>query len=332
VCFSKREAEEAESGTYYVFAGGKVQQLPIPSAVLDPGPLRERLTALSRACWERGQQLPGLAFKKLFELEGEAYHAWNSSLAGWVKPWRVESGKWRDALALVKARDAYTAERGRLRAEMIALQEEMDWLVYAAYGLLPVEHPAVVGTKHASSLRLGERPFELLRDSKPIPEHFSPERRALWQARLGVIAENEHIRRIEQPVYKRRWYRKESDDREFQRAFEWWLLERAEWWLEHEAKGGPVMLERWAAALWQDARVRAASNLTGLADLSGFTKGFKDLVNSASVPEGLPPAVPWEELGDKVPARARKIRGKLNVPRERFWERGKGEYVWAGKK
>ena len=188
---------------------------------------------------------------------------------------------------------------------------------------------------------LGERPFELLRDGKPIPTHFSPEHRALWQARLGVITENEHIRRIEQPVYKRRWYRKVSDEREFQRAFEWWLLEKAEWWLEHEAKGGPVMLERWAAALWEDARVRAAfavasplpSYSTGEGPGVGaaFIKLFKDLVNSASVPEGLPPAVPWEELG-KVPARARKIRGKLNVPRERFWERGKGEYVWAGKR
>jgi hypothetical protein len=182
---------------------------------------------------------------------------------------------------------------------------------------------------------LGERPFELLRAGLPIPEHFSPECRTLWQARLGVISENEHVRRIEQPVYKRRWYRKESDGREFQRAFEWWLLERAEWWLELKAKGGPVMLERWAAALWEDARVRAAATVIGGEggmSLPAFIKLFKDVVNSASVPEGLPPAVPWEELGDKVPARARKIRGKLNVPRERFWERGKGEYVWAGKK
>jgi hypothetical protein len=85
-CFSKRESEEAEADTYYVFGGSKVQQLPIPSALLVPGALRERLIALARACWERGQQLPALAFKKLFEQPGEAYYAWNSSLAGWVSP------------------------------------------------------------------------------------------------------------------------------------------------------------------------------------------------------------------------------------------------------
>ena len=35
------------------------------------------------------------------------------------------------------------AARENLRAEMIALQEEMDWLVYAAYGLLPEKSPVV---------------------------------------------------------------------------------------------------------------------------------------------------------------------------------------------
>ena len=83
---------------------------------------------------------------------------------------------------------------------------------------------------------LGERPFELLRDNKPIPKHFSAERKSLWEARMKVIQENEHIRRIEQPVYKRRWYRKVSDEQEFQRAVEWFLLEKAEWWLENVHK------------------------------------------------------------------------------------------------
>jgi hypothetical protein len=33
----------------------------------------------------------------------------------------------------------------------------------------------------------------------------------------------------------------------------------------------------------------------------------------------------------KVSARAKRIRGKLNVPRERFRVNDEGEYVWAGK-
>ena len=186
-------------------------------------------------------------------------------------------------------------------------------------------------------LQLGERPFELLRDGKPIPAHFSRERRALWQARLGDIAENEHIRRIEQPVYKRRWYRKESDEREFQRAFEWWLLEKAEWWLENKAQGGPVTLGQWVDALWQDERVLAAAEVVQdqPVEPGEFTRLVKSIVVESTVPDWIPPAMPWEQVEKKsktkVPARAKKIRGKLNVPRERFRLTEDGEYVWAGK-
>ena len=338
VCFNKGAGGEEERDRF-VYAGGKVQQLPIPSAILDPGPLRDRLTALSRGCWERGQELPGLAFKKLFETTGEAYHTWNSSLKGWVKPWSAKLGRWSQAEGLRAARETYTAERQRLRCEMIALQEEMDWLVYAAYGLLPMEHPAVgIEGDHAipELLSLGQRPFELVNDGKPVPQHFSPQRRALWEARINVIGDNEHVRRIEQPVYKRRWYRKVSDMQEFRRGFEWWLLEKAEWWLEHKANGGPVSLGRWAAALWDDERVQAAVEVAeGKAVTpSAFARLFKSVVVESTVPDWIPPAMAWtqvEKKFKKVPAQARRIRGRLNVPRERFRLTADGSYVWAGK-
>jgi len=370
VCFNKGAGDEEERDRF-VYAGGKVQQLPIPAVLLTPGPLRERLTALARACWERGQQAPALAYRKLFERPGEAYHAWNSALAGWVRPWSVEQGVWRDAEELRAAWAAYRAERERLRGEMIALQEEMDWLVYAAYGLLGKDDPSVGradggrrkdeyvaltadGQLHPSAfilqpLHLGERPFELLRDNKPIPAHFSPERRALWEARQQAIRENEHLQRLEQPVYKRRWYRKDSDEQEFRRAGEWWLLEKAEWWLEHQAGGGPVALEPWAAALWADERVRAAVAVCSPPPpgegpgVGAFIRLFKSLVAESTVPDWIPPALPWEQVEKKnkdrkTPARARAIRGKLNVPRERFrltqsglGRAAEGLYVWAGK-
>jgi len=43
--------------------------------------------------------------------------------------------------------------------------------------------------------------------------------------------------------------------------------------------------------------------------------------------------VPWEEWEKKmtVPKRAIAVRGKLNVPRERFRQRKDGTYVWSGK-
>lgn len=67
------------------------------------------------------------------------------------------------------------------------------------------------------------------------------------------------------------------------------------------------------------------------ASSSAFTRFFRDTVNDETVPEGIPPAVPWEELEKKmkVPKQAKNVRGKLNVPRERFRLRD-GNYLWAG--
>ena len=52
-----------------------------------------------------------------------------------------------------------------------------------------------------------------------------------------------------------------------------------------------------------------------------------------TVPDGIPPAAPWEQLEKKrkIPAKVKSIRGKLNVPRERFHLTSDGRYRWAGK-
>jgi hypothetical protein len=74
---------------------------------------------------------------------GEAYHEWNSSLPGHVPPNPELGAPFQTESDLRHAYRRAQAIRERLRAEMIALQEEMDWLVYAAYGLLPTVHPAL---------------------------------------------------------------------------------------------------------------------------------------------------------------------------------------------
>jgi hypothetical protein len=185
----------------------------------------------------------------------------------------------------------------------------------------------------------------------------------LWQSRLQVIRDNEHIRRIEQPVYKRRWEEQwkignswqcgqPAYDAEFLDAFGWWLSEKAEWYLEFQQDGGPVSLQDWTAALWSDTRVQAAWQVAAEAehrleqwkapqDDSGsrdvphrddspaaFAKFLKALVRDQSVPENIPYAQSWEEVEQtmRVPAQVKKIRGRLNVPRERFWTDATGNY------
>ena len=186
----------------------------------------------------------------------------------------------------------------------------------------------------------------------------------MWTARLAAIRDNEHIRRIEQPVYKRRWDEQwKVGNRwlcgpvayaaEFVDAFTWWLAEKAEWYLEHKAKGGPIELEKWTAALWNDERIRAAwpvvvdclkqleAHKAGSVETkskiddssTAFARFFRDLLKDETVPEGIPPAVPWDQLEKKrkIPAKVKSIRGKLNVPRERFHLTSDGRYLWAGK-
>ena len=195
----------------------------------------------------------------------------------------------------------------------------------------------------------------------------------MWEARLAAIRGNEHIRRIEQPVYKRRWDEQwKVSNRwmagpvayaaEFEEDFRWWLAEKAEWHLEHKAAGGSLDLATWTAALWKDARVQAAWPVVAeairtvtqwkfdhAADKDGkksprldashesFAKFLKDTVADESVPAGIPPAVPWDDLATTTKwtsaqlKRAATVRGKLNVPRERFRVTAEGEYVWAGK-
>jgi hypothetical protein len=265
------------------------------------------------------------------------------------------AGELRDAMARV------VGIRDRLLAEMIARQEEMDWLVYAAYGLIGAAGPVLPEADLV--LARNQRPFrlwaraegDLARAFTLMPRDWSPARKALWKARLEVLRDNEAVRRIEQSVYKRRWDEQwkigpawqcgpPADDAEFLDAFAWWLSEKAEWWLKH-ACTGPTELGEWTAALWTDARVQAGwqvaaearcrlevwkrdqeetpsgKPLTANSSRSAFAKFFKGLVHSQSGPEGVPFGASWDEveMKVKVPAAVKTLRGKLNVPRERFW-------------
>jgi hypothetical protein len=263
----------------------------------------------------------------------------------------------------------------------------MDWLVYAGYGLIAVDHPAAqtLATSDVDALQLDreERPFHLWANTGGdfekamalIPASSSENKKKLWRARLEAIRDNEHIRRIEQPVYKRRWdeqwkvanrwecgpvaYAQELID-----AFTWWLSEKAEWHLEYKAKGGPIKLEGWSAALFEDDRVAAAWPVTAKAvhevekykfdtldqeqqeirrkpklddSYTAFERFFRNTMLDQSVQHGIPAAIPWNELAAKKkwPAaqlkKAQRVRGKLNVPRERFQIGAAGEFFWAGK-
>lgn len=141
--------------------------------------------------------------------------------------------------------DAARAEFYRIRALMVAEQDELDWEVYRYYGLIDDEHFLPAGV--APGIELGERAFEIAlarrvsageaesawftrHGSTPVtgvPTHLSTEYRALIEKRLAAIESNPFIRLLERPEYKRRWAG-DSWDTKLQLALKDWILDKLE--------------------------------------------------------------------------------------------------------
>lgn len=140
--------------------------------------------------------------------------------------------------------DTHRTASTDLLAQMIAMQEELDWWSYAAYGLMDTE---LTGDGEPPALQLGERAFEIVlarrmaageinttwfkrHGSTPItemPEHWPEDYRALVQRRIDAIEASPWIRLLERPEYKRRWNQPRWDDLE-QAALHDWLADRLE--------------------------------------------------------------------------------------------------------
>ncbi|MCX6064208.1 MAG: hypothetical protein NT121_00385, partial [Chloroflexi bacterium] len=232
-----------------------------------------------------------------------------------------------------------------IRARMIFLQEEMDWLAYEMYGLIdkaPLAEDYLSEADYKTArLELGQRPFELagkgyqgdwLPAYQPVPlQDFL---RPLSEARMALIQSNPDIALLEDPLYKRRWIPSDYEQ-EFQQAAAWWLAEKLEYALEQYGK--PVSLREWARLLGADARINAVMEvLTGSpsfdleSELLKVIKanavpnrpehtfkisGLRKYLNRPKDGDGLPAEFESKDFMDAVTWR---LRGKLNIPRERF--------------
>jgi hypothetical protein len=147
------------------------------------------------------------------------------------------------------------------RAQMIALQEELDWQVYHLYDLHSEDLRAP--ESEVPELALGERAFEIVlarrvekgeasdewfkrHGSTPIttlPDHWSDTYKATVQKRIDVIESSRAIGMVERPEYKRRWAT-EGWDALQEKALRSWLLNRIEnreLWFQD---GQPTILTR----------------------------------------------------------------------------------------
>ena len=170
-----------------------------------------------------------------------------------------------------QATESAHAEFDRLRASMIAQQEELDWQCYKLYGLTDEE---LTFDGDVPGIALGERAFEIALARKmsageettawfarhgstpttEIPAHLSADYRALIQRRLDAIENNPRIRLLEKPEYKRRWSM-EPWDKQLESALRRWLLDRVEdrsLWFDRDGRPTPVSVAQLADILDRD--------------------------------------------------------------------------------
>ena len=149
---------------------------------------------------------------------------------------------------LSTAREQYD----RIRAEMIFIQDELDWETYPSYGLTN-EPLTYQGAYFPFSL--GQRAFEIVmarrvvsgelntawferHGSTPItelPADWPDDYRLLVQRRIELIETDRNIGLIEQPEYKRRW-NTEPWESQLERAFREWMLDRLESYFDFDGR------------------------------------------------------------------------------------------------
>lgn len=195
---------------YFAHDGVKLRSLPLPPHRLPSG-LASKLDALS-------------------------------GLKANAQPWAV-------AAAGVPTRadlDAARVEATDLFAEMVALQEELDWECLHLYGLTDEPLTAPEGFE-APGLRLGERAFEIVLARKvaagevetawftrhrstpitEIPTHWPDWYQQLVQRRIDLITADRDVALVERPEHKRRWAREPWEKLE-EHALREWLTDRLE--------------------------------------------------------------------------------------------------------
>ncbi|MFY9343393.1 MAG: BREX-2 system adenine-specific DNA-methyltransferase PglX [Planctomycetota bacterium] len=203
-----------------------------------------------------------------------------------------------------------------------------------------------------------------------VPAQWPKPYRDLVQRRIDCIEKNADIRLIEQPEYKRRW-NVEPFAEQLHRAQRSWLLDRMEdprFWPEPRL----VSTARFAEQLRRDADFKRVADLYRGRDDYDFDDLVRELVESEAVPflpvlryklSGLRKLADWEatwalqrredageKLKDPIPVPPKytsadflkstwwSLRGKLDVPKERFLlypfaERGDDPtpvFTWAG--
>ncbi len=219
--------------------------------------------------------------------------------------------------------DAHRAQADALFTRMVALQDELDWWSYRAYGLLDAdltfasEPPGIVPGQRAFEIVLARRLkagevetkwFER-HGSTPIsesPADWPADYRALVERRIALIESHPWIGLLERPEYKRRWNQPGWRELE-QAALRGWLLDRLEtprYWSEPALQ----RIGELAARAERDADFMAVAALLTGQPAFNLAALLRDLLDAESVPalkvlrykaSGLRKRADWEHTWDQ---------------------------------
>ena len=226
--------------------------------------------------------------------------------------------------------DVGLAEYHRIRSQMIALQEELDWDVYHRYGLISDDEAAglIADPVDVPELRLGERAFEIVLQRRvegneaetqwfarhrstpvtEIPKHWPEAYRQVVQNRIDIIERDRNIALIERPDCKRRWLSEPWEKKEVE-ALTTWLLDRCEQrnlWFGTDDEPVPMTVNRLADRLRTDADVVSVARLLRGPDVD-LGDVLKEIISEENVPflaqyrykpSGLDKRRQWERTWD----------------------------------
>lgn len=201
----------------YQFASTRLQELPLPENWASH-PLKARLIELAREVDRLSQLNSSLQATQVLE----RCTASGDDL----------SQAWAQALA----------ERRAARSKSILLQEEIDFVCYAMYGLTSASNLLAEPLAWDVMVEAGCRPFCILSQRNvegfdvpaSIPSDWPDDMRTVWANRMQAIESAAALRTIEEPHYKRRWIGRQglfnhgAKANEFADALRVWMLARLE--------------------------------------------------------------------------------------------------------
>ena len=215
----------------------------------------------------------------------------------------------------------FEQERGAINNRLIFLQEEIDFAIYALFGLADAELLYGEVLRDAVEILPGDRPFCLVRqynqEGFPVPSEVPTKwpagLQALWHRRIDAIKASSALQVLEDSHYKRRWigrqgkYNHVQKANEVQVACKSWLYERLESYVDFDGRMNGsskptakldislVSVAKLADVARQDAEFQQVGELYN--DDSGFDVQtlVNDLVGSECVP--LLPVLRFKQSG-----------------------------------